>query len=111
MADQAGHFIDQHVGQQVILTRKQFLAVGTEAVQLLRPATGGAQITAHHQVVTLQCRQVLAHRSAGHGQLAGQLLDAHAGRLVQQGRQQILLSTPQTFEHQLTSLRTCSGTV
>ncbi|MNI77448.1 hypothetical protein D3C73_1337410 [compost metagenome] len=85
VADQAGDFIDQQVGQQVIVAREQLPAMRAEAIQLLGAAASGAQIAAHHQAVTFQGRQVLAHSRAGDRQLAGQFFDAHAGSRIQQG--------------------------
>ncbi|MDZ4021849.1 hypothetical protein PssiTeo3_52750 [Pseudomonas sichuanensis] len=99
VAKQAGDLVDQQVGQQGVLPREQLAGLLGELVQLLWPAPGGPGGTALYQAVALQRRQVLAHRGTGDRQRLGQVIDAHARRLMQQRIEQVTLGTAQSFQH------------
>ncbi|MCY1525948.1 hypothetical protein D9M68_609490 [compost metagenome] len=114
--DDGRDFVDQQVGEQLVLPGKQLATACAEQVELLGAAAGGPRFAPQDQPVALQRGQVLADRRAGHRQVAGQLVDAHAARLVEQGAEQVLLGSSHPLKHSATSqgpaawFRTCPGT-
>lgn len=95
----------QELGKPGVVTRKAFVALVGQHVQLLGTPARGAGFTALEQALVLERSQVLTHGIAADAELFGDVVGRQAYLVFEQQDEQVLLPGSKHFEHGRASRR------